>query len=67
LRASWQLFGLAGDLPSNIINKEAYRKPQKASRKPQGSYKTFQGRNPNNIFVAFLVEMMTPKIHFEIN
>ena len=62
--ASW---GLPGDLVSNIINKEAYRKPQKASRKPQGSYKNFQGRNPYNIFVAFLVETMTPKRHFEIN
>ena len=27
--------GLPGDLVSNIINKEAYEKPQKASRKPQ--------------------------------
>ena len=49
--ASW---GLPGDLVSNIINKEAYRKPQKASRKPQWSYKNFQGRNPYNIFVAIL-------------
>ena len=56
-----------GDLVSNIFNKEAYRKPQKASRKPQGSYKNFQGRNPYNIFVAILVETMTPKRHFEIN
>ena len=39
-------------LISSIINKEAYRKHQKASRKPQGSYKNFQGRNPYNIFVA---------------
>ena len=62
--ASW---GLPGDLVSNIINKEAYRKPKKASRKPQGSYKNFQGKNPYNIFVAFLVETMTPKRHFEIN
>ena len=69
--ASWGLpgsfLGLPGDLVSNIINKEAYRKPQKASRKPQGSYKNFQGRNPYNIFVAILVETMTPKRHFEIN
>ena len=27
-----------------MINKEAYRKPQKDSRKPKGSYKNFQGR-----------------------
>ena len=47
--ASW---GLPGDLVSNIINKEAYRKLQKASRKLQGSYKNFQDRNLYNIFVA---------------
>ena len=46
--------GLPRDLVSNIINKEAYRKPENASRKPQGSYKNFQGRNPYNIFVAIL-------------
>ena len=55
--ASW---GLSGDLVSNIINKEAYRKPQ-------GSYKNFQGRNPYNIYVAILVKTITPKRHFEIN
>jgi hypothetical protein len=38
------------------------RKLQKASRKSPGSYKKCQG----NIFVAILVEMMTPKRHFEI-
>ena len=64
LVAPWKFFGLSGDLVSNIINKEAYKKPQKASRKPQESYKNFQGRNPYNIFVAILVEMMTPKSHF---
>ena len=62
--ASWGLpgsfWGLPGDLVSNIINKEAYSKPQ-------GSYKNFQGRNPYNIFVAILVETMTLKRHFEIN
>jgi hypothetical protein len=56
--ASWALpgsfLGLSGDLVINIINKKAYRKPQRASRKPQGSYKNFLGRNPNNIFVAIL-------------
>ena len=40
---------------------------QKASRKPSGSYKKFQGRIPYNIFVAILVKTMTPKRHFEIN
>ena len=58
---------LLGDLVSNIINKKAYRKLQKASRKPQGRYTKFQGRNLYNIFIDFLVQMMTPKRHFEIN
>ena len=49
--ASW---GLPGDLVFNIINKEAYRKSQKASRKPQGRYKKFQGRNPEIISLVFL-------------
>ena len=54
--ASWGLpgsfLGLPGDLVSNIINKETYRKLQKASRKPEGSNKKFQGRNPYNILFA---------------
>ena len=50
--ASW---GLPGDLVSNIINKEVYSKLL-------GSYKNFQGRNPYNIFVGFLVQTMTPNI-----
>ena len=33
---------LPEDLVSNIINKEAYRKPIKASRKPPGCYKNFR-------------------------
>ena len=37
--------------------------PQEALRKLQ----KFQGKNPYNIFVAILVQMMTPKIPFEIN
>ena len=54
--ASW---GLPGDLVSNIINKEAYKKPQ-------GNYKKFQGRNLDNVFVI-LVQKLTPKRYFEIN
>ena len=45
--------GSFGDIVSNIIHKEAYRKPPKASRKPQGSYKKFQGRNPEIISLVF--------------
>ena len=47
--ASWRLFGLPEDLVSNIINKEANKKPKKASMKPQGNYKNLQGRNYYNI------------------
>ena len=53
LGASWKLFGLPWDLISNIINKEAYRKPKKASRKPPGSYKK-SGQKSRNNFVAIL-------------
>ena len=69
--ASWgfpgSCFGLSGDLVSNIINKETYRKPQKLPGSPKEAIKNFQGRNPCNIFVAIWVETMTPKKHFEIN
>ena len=51
--ASWKLFGLPWDLISNIMNKKAYRKPKKASRKPPGSYKEFHGRNPEIISLLF--------------
>ena len=54
--AFWALLGsflgLPGDFISNIRNKEAYRKPQKDSRKPQGSFKNFHSRKLYNIFVA---------------
>ena len=69
--AFWGLPGsfleLLWDLSSNMIYKEAYRKPPKVSRKPQGSYKNFQGRNHYNIFFAILVETKIPKRNFEIN
>jgi hypothetical protein len=61
LGASWKLFGLPGDIVSNIINKEPYRKPPKASRKPQGSYKKFQGRN-SEIFRWFFERSFLTKI-----
>ena len=53
LGASWKLFQLSGDLVSVIMNKEANRKPQKASRKPTGRYIKFQGRNPEIISLVF--------------
>ena len=44
--ASWGLpgsfFGLPGDLVSNIIKKEAYRKPQKLLGSPQEATKNFR-------------------------
>ena len=69
---SWRLpvrfLGLPGELVIIINNKGAYRKPQKASKKPQGSYTNFQGRNSYNIFVVFFGRnTILPKRHFEIN
>ena len=52
--ASWKLFGLPWDLVCNILNKEAYRKPQKAFRKPPGRYNRFQGRNSEIISLVIL-------------
>jgi hypothetical protein len=52
LGASWKLFGLPGDLVCNSINKEAYRKPQKASRKVQ----KISGQKSRNNFGGILVE-----------
>ena len=52
LGASWKLFGLLGDLVSNIIKKEAPKSFQEAP----GRYKKFQGRNPGNNFVGNLDE-----------
>ena len=67
LGASWKLFGLPGDLVFNIINKEAYRKPQKASRKPPGRFKKISGQKSRNNFVVIFVQTMKPKGRFKIN
>ena len=40
--ASWKLFGLPGDLVSNIINKEGYWKPKKLPGSPQKATKIFR-------------------------
>ena len=40
--ASWKLFGLPGDLFSNIINKEDYWKPKKRPGSPQKATKKFR-------------------------
>jgi hypothetical protein len=42
LGASWKLFGLPGDLVSNIINKEDYWKPKKLPGSPQKPTKNFR-------------------------
>ena len=42
LRASWKLFGVPGDLVSNIINKEGYWKPKKLPGSPQKATKNFR-------------------------
>ena len=42
LRASWKLFGLPGDLVSNIINEEGKWKPKKLPGSPQKATKKFR-------------------------
>ena len=54
LGASWKLFGLPGDLVSNIINKEGYWKPPE-------SYKKFQGRNPEIFSLVFWMKLIFHK------
>ena len=63
LGAFWKLFGLPGDLVSNIINKEGYRKLKKLPGSPQEA----QGRNFRNIFVGILDKTDFSLGHFEIN
>ena len=67
--ASWRLLesflGLPRDFVSNIINKKAYRKPEKASRKAQGSYKN--RAEILTIFSFFFGQNDEIKGHFEIN
>ena len=48
LGASWKLFGLPGDLVSNNINKEAYRKPKKLLGSPQEATKISGQKSRNN-------------------
>ena len=50
LGASWKLFGLSGDLVCNTINKEAYRKPQKASREAPKKVQNILGQKSRNNF-----------------
>ena len=42
LGASWKLFGLPGDLVSNIINEEGYGKSKKLPGSPQKATKNFR-------------------------
>ena len=63
LGALWKLFGLPGDLESNIINKEGYRKLKKLPGNPQEA----QGRNFRNIFVGILDKTDFSSGHSEIN
>ena len=58
--ASW---GLSGDLVSNIINEEGYRKLKKLPGSPQEA----QGRNFRNIFVGILDKTDFSSGHSEIN
>ena len=61
LGASSKLFGLSGDLVSNIINKKAYRKPKKLPGSPQEAprkLKKFQGRNPEIFSLVFWMKLI---------
>jgi hypothetical protein len=52
-KASLGLPGIFLRLPVGLlITYKVPREPQKASKKPPGSYKKYQNRNPYNIFVA---------------
>ena len=69
--ASWRLpgsfLGIPGDLVSNIIDKEAYRKPRKAFKNPREALKTFNGEILKIFQMVFMIKTMTPKRYFEIN
>jgi hypothetical protein len=49
--------GLPGDLISNIINKKAYRKPQKLPGSPQVATTNLRAE----ILTIFQLQTMTPK------
>ena len=53
LEASWKLVGLPWDLISNIMNKEANRKPKKLPGSPQEATK-ISGQKSRNNLVAIL-------------
>ena len=53
LEASWALFGLPGDLVSNIINKEAYRNPKKLPGSPQEDTKNSRAETPSIFSLLF--------------
>ena len=54
LGASWKLFGASCRLPCLWYYILSPQEAQKASRKPPGSYKKIQGRNPEIISLVFL-------------
>ena len=60
----WDFLEFFGGLPVGFLINDILTK---SPRSPPKSYKKNQGKNPYNIFVAILVEMMIPKRHFEIN
>ena len=60
-------WGLPGDLVFNIINKEANKKPQIASRKTPREVQKISGQKSSNNFVGILEEIFRPRGHFEIN
>ena len=66
LGASWKLFGLPGDLVTNIINKEGYWKPKNATRKPPESFKKFESRNPEIFSLVFWMKLISHKDIFKL-
>ena len=52
---SWKLFGLPGDLVSNIINKEGNWKPKKLPGSPQKATKNFRAEI-QKFFIGILDE-----------
>ena len=67
LGASWKLFGASCRLPWLWYYILSPQEAQRASMKPQGSYKKNLGQKSRNNFAGIFVQTMKPKGHFEIN
>ena len=61
LGASWKLFGASCRLPCLWYYIPSPQEAQRASMKPQGSYKKTQGRNPEIISLVFMSKRWNQK------